>query len=377
MKTPFIFGKFASDDDFTDRNVERVHLKNNFRGLVNTVIVSPRRWGKSSLVNKVAEELAEEKDSPVIVRLDLFNCRTERQFFEKYGTAVIKATCSKLEEVAATVKKHLGRLMPILSIADSNSQFEFGFGLKIRDDEDSEDDILDLPQKIAEDKGIRIVVCIDEFQTINEYGDPLSFQRSLRAHWQRHGNVAYCLYGSKRNMLVEIFSKPKMPLYKFGDLILLEKIDAPELTDFIVRRFNDTGKTISTEQAGRIASLAENHPYYVQQLSQLVWFRTDGVCSDSDIDRAFSGLVNQLSLAFSMMTDELTPKQINFLRAICDGVKSFSSTETLTKYSFGTSANVKNIKTALQKKEIIDIRRTSVSVQDPIFAYWFKNIFNR
>ena len=85
------------------------------------------------------------------------------------------------------------------------------------------DEILDLPQAISRDSGKKMVVCIDEFQNINEYDDPLAFQRKLRSHWQKHTDVCYCLYGSKRHMLLDIFHNYNMTFYKFGDILFLER----------------------------------------------------------------------------------------------------------------------------------------------------------
>ena len=70
----------------------------------------------------------------------------------------------------------------------------------------------------------QIILCIDEFQNISEFDHPVDFQKKLRAHWQLHQHVTYCLYGSKRHMLMEVFSSPSMPFYKFGDIIFLENL---------------------------------------------------------------------------------------------------------------------------------------------------------
>ena len=94
------------------------------------------------------------------------------------------------------------------------------------------DDILDLAEKIAIKAKKKLVLCIDEFQNIAEFKDSLGFQRKLRSHWQLHQHVSYCIYGSKRHMLMEVFSSPSMPFYKFGDLIFLEKIKEEEWITF-------------------------------------------------------------------------------------------------------------------------------------------------
>lgn len=370
METPFVFGKIASDVDFTDRTFETQHLLNNFNGLVNTVLISPRRWGKSSLVSKVASLYSQDSKQNVVVFLDLFNCRSEARFYQEFAKAVISATNSAFNDFVDSAIKYLSRFAPSFSASDPAGTYELSFGIDVRDRNLSYDEILDLPQRIAADKGLKLIVCIDEFQTIKEYDDALDFQRTLRAHWQKHTDVAYCLYGSKRNMMIDLFSDPKNPFYKFGDMIFLQKIVREEWVSFIVRRFRDTGKHINDDIAAYIAERVENHPYYVQQLSQLVWFRTSGQCSKEIVDAAFEGLEAQLGLVFSLILDNLAPSQIGFLQAVANGETSFTAQEVLTRYRLGSSANVKNIKNALEKKELIDILPNSITLQDPVFKHW-------
>lgn len=370
METPFVFGKIASDVDFTDRTLETQHLLNNFNGLVNTVLISPRRWGKSSLVSKAAGLYSQDSKQNVVVFLDLFNCRSEARFYQEFAKAVISATNSAFNDFVDSAIKYLSRFAPSFYASDPAGTYELSFGIDVRDRNLSYDEILDLPQRIATDKGLKLIVCIDEFQTIKEYDDALDFQRTLRAHWQKHTDVAYCLYGSKRNMMIDLFSDPKNPFYKFGDMIFLQKIVREEWVPFIVGRFRDTGKHINDDIAAYIAERVENHPYYVQQLSQLVWFRTSGQCSKEIVDAAFEGLEAQLGLVFSLILDNLAPSQIGFLQAVANGETSFTSQEVLTRYRLGSSANVKNIKNALEKKELIDILPNSITLQDPVFKHW-------
>ncbi|MEE0235961.1 MAG: hypothetical protein UD961_07365, partial [Bacteroidales bacterium] len=247
---------------------------------------------------------------------------------------------------------------------------ELSFGIDIRDKKMSFDEILDLPQTIAREKGKHIIVCIDEFQTIKDYDDSFAFQCSLRAHWQKHQDVAYCLFGSKRNMMIDLFADSQNPFYKFGDLIFLQKIASEDWVKFIIERFEETGKYISEEVAFKIAQMVECHPYYVQQLSQLSWFRTHLECTEDIVKEAFSSLCAQLSLVFSHIIDGLTPSQIGFLQAVADGVSSFTSQAVLAKYRLGSSANVKNIKQALEKKELIDIQPGRIEIQDPVLKFW-------
>jgi uncharacterized protein len=367
--TPFVFGKLASKSDFTDRENEISRLASNFRRLVNTIIISPRRWGKTSLVNRVSEILGSQEPDLKICHIDLFNVRTEQDFYIALASEILKATSTRWEERMQNAKDFLSRLLPRISFSpDSQSEISFGIGLD--ELKKNPDEILNLAETIAIERKLKIIVCIDEFQGIGEFGEQLAFQKKLRSHWQRHTHVSYCLYGSKRHMLLNVFSNPSMPFYKFGDLIFLEKISIENWVEFIQLRFSETGKKINIEDASLIANLTENHPYYVQQLAQQSWLRTDSVCSNTIVNEAYDGIMNQLGLLFINITESLSTVQLNFLKAILSGEKQLSSQNTLQKYKLGTSGNIKRLKQSLLMREIIDINANQIDLQDPVYKYW-------
>jgi hypothetical protein len=284
---------------------------------------------------------------------------------------VLKATATKWEEMATNAKKFLSQFVPKITFSpDAQAEISFGVGWETL--QKSPDDILNLAENIAISKKVRIIVCIDEFQSIGDFPGSLAFQRKLRSHWQHHHHVAYCLYGSKRHMLLDIFSNASMPFYKFGDMMFLQKIDNGIWGKFVKKRFEDTDKKISLEQAKYLAQLVDNHPYYVQQLAQQAWLRTKKSCSKPIIDDALQGIKNQLSLLFVSQIDEMSTTQINFLSAVLNGETTFSSQRVLNDYRLGTSANLKRIKTALLSKEIIDMQGKTIEILDPVFKLWLK-----
>lgn len=374
MKTPFLFGKVTDFPNFTDRVKESERLSKNLLNGVNSIIVSPRRWGKTSLVTHVLSDIVENRKDVRVCHIDVFNCRTEEQFYQIYANAILSAVETKLDKFVEAARRYLGRLVPSISLSDSVQQYELTFGVGFKNDKLSVGDILNLPQRISEDLNIDFIVAIDEFQSIDFYDDSLAFQRKLRSFWQHHKNVTYCLYGSKRHILLDIFSNPNMPFFKFGDVMFLDKISREDWQEFIVRRFADTGKVIDIELSGIIADKVKNHPYYVQQLSQQVWLRTARKCTLTIVDEAFESMVGQLSLLFANLIDSLTSRQISFLIAVAKGEERFSSQEVLSKYNLGTSANIKNLRTSLLDKDLIDIRvESKIEIQDPVFEWWLLN----
>jgi hypothetical protein len=374
QQLPFIFGKSADTVNFTNREEETLRLEMNFKSLVNTTIISPRRWGKTSLVENVAEKIRRENPKINVCMLDIFKVRSEAEFYEHFAKEIIKGTSNRWEEMVENAKTFLSHLLPKITFSP-DSQTEISFGVNWESVNIKPDEILNLPETIAKAKKLNVIVCIDEFQSIGDFPESIAFQRKLRSHWQHHHNVGYCLYGSKRTMLLDIFSNVTMPFYKFGDIMFLNKITNTKWSEFINKRFEDTGKKITLQNAEYLASLVDNHSYYVQQLAQQAWLRTKTSCSISNIDDSLQSIKNQLSLLFVGQIESMTKTQINFLKAVLNGETAFTSQENLTKYSLGTSSNLKRIKDALISREIIDVTNLSVDILDPIFKLWLKEDF--
>ncbi len=374
MEAPFTFGRVVSGRDFTNREQETETLVQNFVAGTHTILISPRRWGKSSLVAKAADLAAAQKGDLRVCHLDLYNVRDEEEFYRSLAEGVLRASSTRLDEITDGIKKFLSRFIPKLNIG-AGPDTDFSLGLDWKEVKLSPDDILDMAEKLAADKGIKLLICIDEFQNLSGFDEPLNFQKKLRAHWQKHSHVTYCLYGSKRHMMMDVFTNPSMPFYKFGQTIFLEKIRRRDWVTFITERFVQSGKKISPELADLIAQSADDHPYYVQQVAQLAWFRTTEQCREKDVWNALYGLIMQLSMLFRTQTDNLSNTQVNFLKAMLSNVEQYSAKETLDEFKLGTSANVNRIKQALIQKEIIDMDGHVPMFLDPIYRIWLKNYY--
>lgn len=367
---PFVFGVAASGDNFTDRESETARLLTNFRSGVNTVLISPRRWGKTSLVRKVCR-LA-QTDELKIVYLDIFSCRSDADFYDAFASAVLKQTSTKVEEWMENIRQFLSRISPKISLG-ADPAADFSFSLELTPKREDIDEILQLPEKIAEKKGCRIVVCIDEFQQIGEFKDSKTFQKRLRSVWQLQKHVSYCLFGSKKHLMNELFERKSLPFYKFGDAIYLQKIATADWVGYIRSRFEATGKSIPAELAEEICRRVDNHSSYVQQLAWLVWTLTGKEATRQELEAAFQDIIDQNTPLFEKQTESLTSFQMNFLRAIIDGVHSeFTTQEVMRKYQLGSSANVSIIKRALIKKELIEIDKRKAVIPDPIMKVWLQ-----
>lgn len=370
-EAPFVFGVRVEGNTFTDRKEETNRLKMNFLYGVNTILISPRRMGKTSLVEKVCSLV--ESDTLKIAKIDAFGCRSENDFINAFATAVVRATSSKWEEWMENAKTFLSRFIPKISIGQ-DPLTDFSIALAYNRANTVTEDILQLPETIAKQKGIKIVICIDEFQQIADFPDSITFQKKLRSVWQLQSNVSYCLYGSKKHMMEKMFQSQSHPFYRFGDLFYLDKISETDWVEYICDRFRVTGKEISRELASEICTVTDRYSSYVQQLAWLVWLRTDKHATKEDVEFGIDRMLDACEPLFIQQTESLSAYQMNFLRALANGVHTgFTRSEILDTYQLGTAANISRLKKALTEKDLIMMTAPKkLEISDPILALWLK-----
>ena len=366
----FIFGKPVEGDFFTDREVESKRLEANFKGGISTFLLSPRRWGKTSLIKKVMKQVQSEELKVVFV--DVFKCKSPIEFAETVASAVLSQTATKTEEFIENAKAFLGRINFGVNLSpDPMSSFDIRLGLV--DDKSDISNALNIPERIAQKKNIKILICIDEFQQIGEFPDTLSFQKELRTIWQHQKDVTYCLFGSKKHMMEKLFDTPEKAFFKFGDIIYLKTIPLDYWQSYISRKFVNAGKKITTEQIQRICETVQYHSSYVQQLCWYVYLSSSDRVTEEDIDAGIEELISQNTALFESWTDNLVANQMRLLTAIADGIhEGLSSADVISRYRLVSSANVVAVKKSLLDKNLIYVDDNKIHLTDPVMGMWLK-----
>ncbi len=373
MERAFVYGISVEGGNFTDRVKETKRLKLNFENGINVILISPRRMGKSSIVKKVKSEISNPEI--IVVYMDIYDCRSEYDFYNRFASVLMKETASKSEQVIENIKHFLVRLTPKISFSPEPMS-DISLSLGITPHNYQPEEILQLPELIAKKQGKHIIVCIDEFQQIGEFSDSITVQKRLRSIWQHQQNVSYCLFGSKKHLMTKLFQNRKMPFYQFGEMMYLDKISTADWIPFIQSRFELQGKKISKELANRICDTVENCSSYVQQLSWNILAETEETATEQDFKHGLSALMAQCSGLFEEQIQGLTSYQMNFLRAICEGVhRDFGSKKVMEDYNLGSKSNIIRIKEALLDKELIEINQEGVYLEDPVFRMWFNKSF--
>ena len=272
-KIPFEYGSIAENEYFIDRIEDRRDLKTFLGGGINVMLISPRRWGKSSLVKAAMEELKQEQKDVRVCYLDAFKIFSEEEFYNKFASAVLQGVSSTMEKRWADIVKFIQTISPSLTIS-SDPVNAVEVNLSFKPLKESAEEILNLPEKIAKAKGIHVIVCIDEFQQLANLPDWKRLEGTMRSIWQGQHSTTYCLYGSKRHMMMDIFGNSKNPFYRFGQMMTLKKIAKEYWKPFIHDSFYNYGKSISDDIIEKICNTVQCHSWYMQQFCFLIWTRT-------------------------------------------------------------------------------------------------------
>lgn len=374
--SPFQFGTLATNENFIDRQEDRALLKQLLSSHINVMLISPRRWGKSSLVKRAMSELADEDNNVRICYIDAFSIGSESEFYRTFASQVIACASSKMERWIEDAKKFLTGVIPQVVVSDQITDF-MAFDLKYVPQERDKMAILQLPELLAKEKGIRIIVCIDEFQQLANLPEYKDMEGKMRSVWQQQQLTSYCLYGSKRNMMLNIFNNSNSPFYRFGQVIFMQKIAKEHWIPFILSSFAKTGKSISEEMAERICDAVVCHSWYLQQLCYFIWSFTVSEVTEDIYQLGLKQVLNINTPMFQNDTENLSSTQIEMLKAIANGEQHFSSQAVKQIYNLGNpNTIVKNRKT-LQNKDIIEKQNDAFVFVDPIYRLWFKEEYCR
>lgn len=371
INKPFVYGVSVSGKNFTDRVKETQRLKTNFENGLNVILISPRRMGKTSLVKKVQQIV----DASIVqtVYIDIYNCRSEYDFYNKFASELIRQTATKMEMAMENVKQFLSRITTKVSFTpDPSTDYAISLGLTPKDC--NPEQILALPEILAQHIGKHIVVCIDEFQQVGEWPDSLSVQKRMRAVWQHHQHASYCLFGSRKHMMMNLFQNKRMPFYQFGEPNFLQPIPTADWIPFIQHIFEENGLSIDEHYVTRICDIVQNQSSYVQQLAWNVMLSTKHVVTDEELEQGVEDLLMQSTPLFMEQTASLTTYQMNFLRAIIAGQHTqFSSQDILDTYQLGSKSNAARMQKALIEKDLIELRQDGLFISDPVLQLWLQH----
>lgn len=376
MVRPFVYGELAEKDNFIDRIEDRKQLKTFLSNGISVMLISPRRWGKSSLVRQAMSELLSEEKRIRVCYVDAFSITSASEFLNAFASAVIEGTSSTIEKRFEDIKRFINVITPSITIKD-DALNSFSMDLKMRPLEQSAQEILRLPETIAQAKDLHVIVCIDEFQQLATLPDWKSLEGKMRSEWQLQHNTTYCFYGSKRHMMMDIFGNANNPFYRFGQVLFLNKIEKSHWIPYIIEGFHKTGKSIAPEFASRICDTVKCHSWYVQQLSFFIWSDTVDEVTEDIFHRQLQLLIDTNAPMFISDSERLTAAQIGMLAAISNGESKLSSKAVVSRYNLGNMQTITRNKHRLQELDIIETQDDHFAFVDTVYELWFRQQHRR
>ena len=371
MENPFCYGEAVGGEFFTDRASEIKTLKSTLRSGQNVIIISPRRYGKTSLIKKVLSDL--KKGGLLTVYVDLYPATLKEKLIHIYAKAIAEELTPKAKKALLAIRELLPGLIPRLLVkADGGTEFEFSFDFRGKNRMPILENLYEAVHKIALRKKKQAVVVFDEFQEILNFEDD-EVERGMRSHFQFHRNVAYVFLGSKTHLMHKIFNDNNRPFYKSGMFFPLRKMSPEVLNEWLKKRFLKNKTQLEKEAQDKIVYLTANHPYFVQMLCHFIWnlYHDKKLITVREVENSLEEVLTSQSENFLNICDNLTAKQRQFIIVLAKepGANIFSK-EFLISYRLGTPSGIQRVVKSLVEKSIIEKENGNYVFYDVFFPLW-------
>ena len=372
---PFVYGEIVGAAAFADRDAERERLTRDLAAGQKIFLISPRRYGKSSLIRHAMTSLARQR--VLTVEVTVAASSSYLGFLEAYARALVTA-----ETPAGRLRRWAGELLAAVrpelrfdtrTTGDTRVALSFPTVRTPRETARLAAEVFALPAKIAAARRQRLAIALDEFQAITSF-DGGSVEHALRAAVQDQRQVGYVFAGSEPSLMERMIG-PRRPFYKAGPVVRLEKIDEAEFAAFLEQRFTTTGMKPEAGLGPAIVELAANVPYDVQRLAHETWddIRVSGRKSVGldDLHLTLTRLLGEQQTIFEESWQRLTLVQRGVLRALVleDG-RELLSADVRTRHRLPGTSTVQSALAALIKQDVISKDRSRYVVSDSLYREW-------
>jgi AAA+ ATPase superfamily predicted ATPase len=378
LENPFRYGDVATGAYFTNREEELAELLSDMRSGQNVVIISPRRYGKTSLVLKARASI--EAEGALVAYMDLFRTPTKELLAEHLANAIYDGLVSAPEKAwkkTVDVFKSLP-ISPKFTLGqDGTPVMEFGLGERARDADRLIESLLSLPGKIARDRKKRVVLVMDEFQEVVSI-DP-SLPARMRAIFQLQPDVSHVFLGSKRHLMQKVFTEVNEPMYKLAKPLPLAPISDEAFAHFIRGRFEGTGLSIDDAAIAAILSTTEGHPHDTQELCYFAWSLAQAGQAPVDrplIARALQRVLAAEDARYKTLWDSLPAGSKLILTALATDEQAAIFAESYRRrHRLGAASSVQRAVTRLLESDVIETTRDGTyRIPDAFLRAWLKSL---
>ena len=371
MDNPFVFRGYSGLEYFCDRQKELLTLMQCVRANVNVTLVAQRRMGKTGLIYRFIDELRQSETDVTTIYVDIFATRDVADMNKAIADAILSAYPEKTS-FGQRFMKFVRGLRPLLAFDPLSGAPQVQMSYQT---EGEKIDTLESMLQFLEQQPSPVLLAIDEFQQIREYPEQ-NVEARLRTVMQQMHNVTCIFCGSRKHMMVDIFSNPQRPFYASTQFLGLDYIDSEVYADFIVQHFQSAGRTIDTDAVAMILSWTRRHTYFTQRLCHAAFAHGAQHTTLEDVKQCCIDMLNGGEPYFLQYRSLLSDAQWNFLVALAkEGeVEQPYATRFLKAHNIGAAAVARRNLQALLEKDLVFCEttkdRTYYAIADVFLMRW-------
>ncbi len=356
----------ALGDAFINREKERSYLINRIKSNKHSIVIAPRRYGKTSLVMKVANEMKIPYCS-----IDLLAAYSAENVRDHIANKIGRLVFELLPRMAKAKEKLINifkRMKPEITIG------AFGQKLSLSLSDNPLQDITELLlslDKAAVDFKKRAVIFIDEFQQVSQLKNYHSLEASIRHAVERSENIAYVFSGSNRQLLKQMFGDQGRPLYRLCQTINIERMAEEAYVEHLQRLANlKWKKKISLDALEQIFMRTELHPFYMNVLCQLLW-EENNIFSTERIDNVWHNYVKLQKHIIAHDIIELSLNQRKIITALAKSpTKEIQSARFTAPIKISASSAAQSLVVLMYKDLVYKRKDRFYCVLDPAMKYY-------
>ncbi|HEX3808024.1 MAG TPA: ATP-binding protein [Gaiellaceae bacterium] len=359
---PFRFGDLALDEAFTDREQELAALRSDLTNGQNVALVAPRRYGKTSLLRRVAQALV--ADGVLVADVDLMKTPTKEKLAGKLAKAIHDDIASPLFKVKERLRVFSDlRLTPAITVdpSDGSPTFTFSATHRREDLDATLERLLELPAQLGAERNRSVAIVFDEFQEVTEI-DP-HLPSLMRAVFQEQPHVAHVYSGSKRDMMRRLFTDQNEPFYRSAKVMELDRIDPVLFAAFVEERFAETGRPLGPGVAARLLAITRGHPYGTQELAYALW-------ELGDLDAALESVLRSENAHFSLVWDDASRAQRLVLQALAAEPGRVFGGDYRLRHDLPAASTVQRAVEQLVADELVERTEFGYEISEPFLREW-------
>ncbi len=376
VETPFPYSQYVTGKHFVGRQNDVTLLGNLISQGENVVIYEPPKTGKTSLIQQTLLTRRMSGSSFKVGQMSALNIRTPEEFLTRLGSTIIQMVASTPEQYRKITERYLSGTHFVFdteAFASEGKILSMGWDL----DQADVRTILRFPFVLAQETGEKLILIIDEFYCLGYLDNPDIILRPLDASLREFpgSKFSYIFTGSAVNAMKAIFADGFL-FHRVVERVRLSPVEDRDMAANILRGFNSAGKVISQELLQAACTLFKGHLWYINHFAAICDSMSRGYIMEPLLVDALGCLLSVHEPRFNDMVNSLTTHQVNLLRATVEGVNRFSAASVIREYALNSSANVKRVKDALMKKEILVFdQEDNPHIQDPLFEYWVRKYY--